>query len=111
LGRELGTHYNLNNNQFPTWPGFTAKAVKQYLPESSPAIDKGHMKRQKQDIRSTKEKLHNKLEQIETARDMHPPQEGKKRITCSTKVAPSTLNMVPSTSILQENYPSARSMA
>jgi hypothetical protein len=33
------------------------------------------MKRQKQGIRSTKTQLHDKLEQIETARDMHPPQE------------------------------------
>jgi hypothetical protein len=65
----------IDNNQFTTWPGLTAKAVQQYLPDSSPATDKGHMKRQKQGIRSTKMKLHDKLEKIETARDMNPPQE------------------------------------
>ena len=37
----------LHNNQFATWPGLTAKAVQKYLPDSSPATDKGHMKRQK----------------------------------------------------------------
>jgi hypothetical protein len=63
------------NNQFATWPGMTAKAVQQYLPESSPATDKGHMKRQKQGIRSTKEKIQGALDKIEAARDMHPPQE------------------------------------
>jgi hypothetical protein len=40
----------IQNNQFTTWPGLTANAVQQYLPDSSPATDKGHMKRQKQGI-------------------------------------------------------------
>ena len=44
----------VHNNQFVTWPGLTVKAVKKYLPDSSPATDKGHMKRQKQGIRSMK---------------------------------------------------------
>ena len=47
----------VHNNQFVTWPGLTVKSVKKYLPDSSPATDKGHMKRQKQGIRSTKEKI------------------------------------------------------
>ena len=34
----------LHNNQFVMWPGLTVKAVQKYLPESSPATDKGHMK-------------------------------------------------------------------
>ena len=34
----------LHNNRFVTWPGLTVKAVKKYLPDSSPAADKGHMK-------------------------------------------------------------------
>ena len=33
---------SLHNNQFVTWPGLTVKAVNKYLPESSPATDKGH---------------------------------------------------------------------
>ena len=65
----------LHNNQFVTWPGLTVKAVKKYLPESSPATDKGHMKRQKQGIRSTKEKIMTALSTIETARDINPPME------------------------------------
>ena len=36
----------LESNQFPTWPGFMAAAVRKHLRESSPATDKGHMKRQ-----------------------------------------------------------------
>ena len=38
---------SLHKNQLVTWPGLTVKAVKKYLPESSPATDKGYMKRQK----------------------------------------------------------------
>jgi hypothetical protein len=30
----------IQNNQFTTWPGLTAKAVQQYLPDSLPATDK-----------------------------------------------------------------------
>ena len=51
------------------------KAMQKYLPESSPATDKGHMKRQKQGIRSTKEKIMTALSTIETARDINPPME------------------------------------
>ena len=56
----------VHNNQFLTWPGLTVKAVKKYLPDSSPATDKGHMKRQKQGIRSTKKKIMTELSTIET---------------------------------------------
>ena len=35
----------IENNQLATWP-LTAEAVKKYLPEKSPATDKGSMKRQ-----------------------------------------------------------------
>ena len=65
----------LHNNQFVTWPSLTVKAVQKYLPESSPATDKGHMKRQKQGIRSTKEKKMTALSTIETARDINLPME------------------------------------
>jgi len=43
----------IEQNHFPTWPGLTADAVKKYLPDTLPATDKGHMKRQRQGIRST----------------------------------------------------------
>ena len=65
----------LHNNQFATWSGLTVKAVQKYLPDSSPATDKGHMKQQEQGIRSTKNKIMTALETIETARDMNPPME------------------------------------
>ena len=63
----------IHNNQFVTWKGLTVNAVKKHLPDSSPATDKGHMKRQKQGIRSTKEKIMTALSTIETARDINPP--------------------------------------
>ena len=65
----------LHNNQFVTWLGLKVKVVKKYLPDSSPETDKGHMKRQKQGIRSTKEKIMTALSTIETARDINPPME------------------------------------
>ena len=65
----------LHNNEFVTWPGLTVKAVQKYQPELSPTTDKGHMKPQKQGIRSTKEKIMTALSTIETARDINPPME------------------------------------
>ena len=65
----------LRNNQFATWPGLKAKAVQKYLPDSSPATDKGHMKQQKQGFRSTKNKIMTALETIENMQDMNPPME------------------------------------
>ena len=62
-------------NQFVTWPGLTVNAVKKYLPDSSPETDKGHMKRQKQGIRITKEKIMTALSTIETARYINPSME------------------------------------
>jgi hypothetical protein len=44
----------IRNQQLPTWPGLTANVVRKYLPETSPQTDKGHMKRQRKDLRSTK---------------------------------------------------------
>ena len=41
------------NNQLTTWPVLTADTVRKYLPESAPATDKGHTKRQHKGIRST----------------------------------------------------------
>ena len=63
----------ISNKQFSTWPGFTAREVKKYLPESAPAIDKGHTRRQNQGIRITKEKTKTALYILDTNRDLHPP--------------------------------------
>ena len=56
----------IRNNQLAMWPGLTAEAVEKYLPESCPATDKGHMKRQQNGIRSTKQKIKKALNIIET---------------------------------------------
>ena len=45
----------IKNNQLVTWPGLTAAAVEKYLPDHAPAIGKGHMRRQRKGIQSTKE--------------------------------------------------------
>ena len=65
----------IQQNHFPTWPGFTADAVRKYLPNNSPATDKGHMKRQRQGIRSTTRatKKEQQDEEAETFADSHPP--------------------------------------
>ena len=65
----------VENNQLPTWPGLTPNAIKKYLPDTSPATDKGHMKRQRKGLRSTKEKVSQALDKIEYERDMNPPVE------------------------------------
>ena len=59
--------------KFSTWTGFTSRAVQKYIPDSAPETDKGHIKRQKQGIRSTKEKIKTVLESTETDRDLQPP--------------------------------------
>eukprot|EP00956_Cyclotella_meneghiniana_P042186 scaffold248388_cov50-Cyclotella_meneghiniana.AAC.4 len=43
----------INNNQFASWPGLTADAVRKYLPEST-ATAKGHMKKTPAGVRSTR---------------------------------------------------------
>ena len=63
----------INNKQFSTWPGLTPRAVQKYLPDSAPAIDKGHIKRQKQGIRSTREKIKTVFDILETNRYLRPP--------------------------------------
>ena len=57
----------IKNNQLATWTGLTTEAVQKCLPDSCPATDKGHMKRQQKGIISTKDKINDALEQIETA--------------------------------------------
>ena len=36
---------SIENNQLTTWPGLTSDAVRKHPPDSSPATDKGHMKK------------------------------------------------------------------
>ena len=62
-----------NNKQFSTWPGFTVREVQKYLPDLAPEKDKGHTKRQKQGIRSTKDKIKTALYILKTNRDLQPP--------------------------------------
>ena len=72
----------IENKQLSTWPGLTALAVQKPLPESSPATDKVHMKRQQKGVCSTttipdskshKAKVKAELEKIEIERDINPP--------------------------------------
>jgi hypothetical protein len=51
----------------------TAEAVEKYLPDHAPATDKGHMRRQRKGMRSTK--IKEALDIIEHNRDMNPPVE------------------------------------
>ena len=60
----------IDNGQFATWPGLTSKAVRKYM-TPSPATDKGHMKRMRQNVRSTKIKQ----QMNEINEDINPPQE------------------------------------
>ena len=82
----------IQNNQLITWLGLTTTAVKQNLPTLAPSIDKGHMSRQQQGIRSTRadtqtalknkrdinKKIQAALEEIETKWDINPPMEKEK---------------------------------
>ena len=68
----------IKNNQLVTWPGLTSAAVENYLPDHAPATDKGHMRRQRKGIQTTKEKLDDALEDLETERDINPPVEKEK---------------------------------
>ena len=43
----------IENNQLTTWPDLTSDDVRNHLPDSSPAKDKGHMKCQRKGICST----------------------------------------------------------
>ena len=43
----------ITNGAFETWPGLSADAVRKYLPDSM-GSDKGHMKRERKNLRSTR---------------------------------------------------------
>ena len=79
----------INNKKNSTWPGFTAQEVQKYLPDSMPAIYKGHMKIQKQGIRSTKAKIRTALDRHNTKRDLNLPitidKKAPLRIPCNSK--------------------------
>ena len=55
----------IQNNQLTTWPGLNATEVDKYLPDSSPATDKGHMKQHRKGIRTTQDNLKGKLDVID----------------------------------------------
>ena len=57
------------------WTGLTITAVDKYLPDISPATDKGHMKRQRKFLRTTQDHMKEKLDVIEMERNIHPPVE------------------------------------
>ena len=63
----------INNNQFASWSGLTAAAVNKYLPDSIPATDKGHMKRQKKGIRLTTDKMTIEMGESKTQQCINPP--------------------------------------
>ncbi len=46
----------IKNGHYVSWPGLTAKAVGKHFPESA-ETQKGHMKKQRQNVRSTKQKI------------------------------------------------------
>ena len=45
----------IKNGNYATWPGITAESVSKHFPESV-ETEKGHMKKQRQNVRSTKQK-------------------------------------------------------
>ena len=62
-------------------------AVEKYLPEILPATYKGHMKRQRKCIRTTKDKLKEKLEVIRTEKEIHLPVERDKMNQIFTSIS------------------------
>jgi hypothetical protein len=42
---------------YQSWPGFDAHSIRRHFPHESIEIQKGHMKKQRQNIRSTKQKV------------------------------------------------------
>jgi len=46
----------IENGNYKTWPGITSKTVNKHFPESI-ETQKGHMKKQRQNVRSTKQKM------------------------------------------------------
>ena len=47
----------INAGHYISWPGLTAEAARKHFPESV-ETQKGHMKKQRQNVRSTKQKIH-----------------------------------------------------
>ena len=59
----------IKNEQFATWPGLTVEAVEKYLPRHAPAIDKGHMSRQRKGIRWTTKRTEDIFVQVRQERE------------------------------------------
>ena len=61
----------INNNQFTTWPGLTGHVTTKYL-QDAPTTEKGHVKRLRQGIRSTKTKIEDSQINNAIQEDMNP---------------------------------------
>ena len=59
----------INNGNYVIWPGLTAEAVNKHFPESV-ETQKGHMKKQRQNVRSTKALVERIREDIELNRTL-----------------------------------------
>jgi hypothetical protein len=57
----------IKNGHYKTWPGLTVEAVNKYFPESI-ETQKGHLKKQRQNVRSTKQRLDEIPEEEELTR-------------------------------------------
>jgi hypothetical protein len=57
----------IKNGHYKTWPGLTVEAVNKYFPESI-ETQKGHLKKQRQNVRSTKQRLEEIPEEEELTR-------------------------------------------
>ncbi len=66
----------INAGKYNTWPGLTATAVRRHFPELD-ETQKGHMKKQRQNVRSAKIKVENN-----STRESHPPE--RRRCMTST---------------------------
>ena len=45
-------------NNYATWPGVNAKTVRNHYPDESVEVQKGQMKKQRQNVQSTKVREH-----------------------------------------------------
>ena len=64
----------IDNQPFKTFPGLTYELISKHLPPST-ATDKGHMKRRKQNIRSTRSNKQEVKNANFEVMDMNPPQQ------------------------------------
>ncbi len=60
----------IKNGHYASWPNLTAELVEKYFPESV-ATQKGHLKKQRQNVRSTKVKLESEPDETEQQQKKH----------------------------------------